>query len=249
MARLVNIKAEHNMSERRYNQVSQWASDLLPRDHTLPSNYYNTKKMIRDLGLPIKKIHACKNGCMLYWKDNIDMDTIMDIKEKSKDNLNARKDFTIICNRLELQVDECRPNIIPKAVYTLTKDQKRKKLIPVAFWEMVPEHVWSALMEAILMFKVLCSTTLDIKKMEHLILHLSYEARVGGPVQYRWMYPFERFQCELKKKVKNKVHVEVSTVEAYIIEEIGWFTSHYFHVTCKRHRPSRNDDLTRDHFS
>ncbi|KAL0358498.1 UNVERIFIED_CONTAM: hypothetical protein Sangu_0699200, partial [Sesamum angustifolium] len=74
VARLVNIKAEHNMSERCYDQVSQWASDLLPRDHTLPSNYYNTKKMIRDLGLPVEKIHACRNGCMLYWKDDIDME-------------------------------------------------------------------------------------------------------------------------------------------------------------------------------
>ncbi|KAL0383123.1 UNVERIFIED_CONTAM: hypothetical protein Scaly_0599600 [Sesamum calycinum] len=159
---------------------------------------------------------------------------------------------------------------MPKAVYTLTKDQKRKKLIPVAFREMVPEHVWSALTEVSLMFQVLCSTTLDIRKvqeledsvaviitlslaffdsMEHLILHLPYEARVGGPVQYRWMYPFERFLRELKKKVKNKAHVEASIVEAYIVEEIGWFTFHYFepHVTCKRRRPSRNDDLTREH--
>ncbi|KAL0444120.1 UNVERIFIED_CONTAM: hypothetical protein Slati_2134700 [Sesamum latifolium] len=30
--------------------------------------------MIRDLGLPIEKIHACKNGCMLYWKEDIDME-------------------------------------------------------------------------------------------------------------------------------------------------------------------------------
>ncbi|KAL0325329.1 UNVERIFIED_CONTAM: hypothetical protein Sradi_5102200 [Sesamum radiatum] len=74
VARLVNIKAEYNMSERCYDQVSQWASDLLPRDHTLPSNYYNTKKMIRDLGLPVEKIHACRNGCMLYWKDDIDVE-------------------------------------------------------------------------------------------------------------------------------------------------------------------------------
>ncbi|KAL0331745.1 UNVERIFIED_CONTAM: hypothetical protein Sangu_1720000 [Sesamum angustifolium] len=206
---------------------------------------------------------------------------------------------------------------MPKAVYTLTKDQKRKvcewvkclrfpdgyasnlsrcvdmtelrlhgmkshdchifmqKLIPIAFQEMVPEHVWSALMEVSLMFQVLCSTTLDIRKvqeledsvavvmcnlenvfppaffnsMEHLILHLPYETRVEGPVQYRWMYPFERFLRELKKKVKNKAHIEASIVEAYIVEEIGWFTFHYFepHVTCKRCRPSRNDDLTREH--
>ncbi|KAL0358497.1 UNVERIFIED_CONTAM: hypothetical protein Sangu_0699100 [Sesamum angustifolium] len=180
--------------------------------------------------------------------DNI-FNTVMDIKGKSKDNLNARKDLAIICNRPELQVDERRLNVMPKAVYTLTKDQKRKvcewvkclrfpdgyasnlsrcvdmtelrlhgmkshdchifmqKLIPVAFREMVPEHVWSALTEVSLMFQVLCSTTLDIRKvqeledsvavimcnlekvfppaffdsMEHLILHLPYEARVEGP--------------------------------------------------------------------
>jgi hypothetical protein len=28
--------------------------------------------------------------------------------------------------------------------------------------------------------------------MEHLPIYLPYEAKVGGPVQYRWMYPFER---------------------------------------------------------
>jgi hypothetical protein len=28
--------------------------------------------------------------------------------------------------------------------------------------------------------------------MEHLHIHLPFEAKAGGPVQYRWMYPFER---------------------------------------------------------
>ncbi|KAL0400231.1 UNVERIFIED_CONTAM: hypothetical protein Sradi_2366400 [Sesamum radiatum] len=64
----------NDLSDRCYDQVSQWASDLLPRDHTLPFNYYNTKKLIRDLGLPIEKIHACKSGCMLYWKDDIGLE-------------------------------------------------------------------------------------------------------------------------------------------------------------------------------
>ncbi|KAL0433529.1 UNVERIFIED_CONTAM: hypothetical protein Slati_2687200 [Sesamum latifolium] len=30
--------------------------------------------MIKNLGLSIEKIHACKNDCMLYWKDDIDME-------------------------------------------------------------------------------------------------------------------------------------------------------------------------------
>jgi hypothetical protein len=32
--------------------------------------------------------------------------------------------------------------------------------------------------------------------MQHLLVHLPYEAKVGGLVQYRWMYHIER---ELKK--------------------------------------------------
>src|SRR3954466_9162428 len=48
--------------------------------------------------------------------------------------------------------------------------------------------------------------------MEHLPVHLAYEARICGPVQYRWMYPFERFLKTLKDKVKNKAHVKASNV-------------------------------------
>jgi hypothetical protein len=30
--------------------------------------------------------------------------------------------------------------------------------------------------------------------MKHLSIHLSFEAKVRGLVQYRWMYPFERLE-------------------------------------------------------
>ncbi|KAL0449583.1 UNVERIFIED_CONTAM: hypothetical protein Slati_1514700 [Sesamum latifolium] len=46
----------------------------MPDDHSFPVDCYNTKKLIKDLGLPLEKIDTCKNGCMLYWKDNIDLD-------------------------------------------------------------------------------------------------------------------------------------------------------------------------------
>ncbi|KAL2248427.1 UNVERIFIED_CONTAM: hypothetical protein Sindi_2695000 [Sesamum indicum] len=42
------------------------------------------------------------------------------------DNMNARKDLKIICNQPELEVDERKPNVMPKSVYTLTKEQKRR---------------------------------------------------------------------------------------------------------------------------
>jgi hypothetical protein len=28
--------------------------------------------------------------------------------------------------------------------------------------------------------------------MQHLLIHIPYEAKVGGPLQYRWMYHIER---------------------------------------------------------
>ncbi|GLT96723.1 hypothetical protein SLE2022_143270 [Rubroshorea leprosula] len=64
--------------------------------------------------------------------------------------------------------------------------------------------------------------------MEHLAIHLPFEARIGGPVQFRWMYPFERQMHKLKQTIGNKNHVEASTVEAYILNEITGFCSRYF---------------------
>ncbi|KAL0281857.1 UNVERIFIED_CONTAM: hypothetical protein Sangu_2984900 [Sesamum angustifolium] len=30
--------------------------------------------LVKDLGLPIEKIDTCNNGCMLYWKDDVDLE-------------------------------------------------------------------------------------------------------------------------------------------------------------------------------
>ena len=64
--------------------------------------------------------------------------------------------------------------------------------------------------------------------MQHLILHLPYEARMGGPVQGRWCYSIERFQKVLRTKCKNKCKIEASIAEAYILEEVSNFTTKYY---------------------
>ncbi|GLU21067.1 hypothetical protein SLE2022_372310 [Rubroshorea leprosula] len=78
--------------------------------------------------------------------------------------------------------------------------------------------------------------------MEHLAIHLPYEARVGGPVQFRWMYPFERRMRKLKSTIGNKNHVEASIVEAFILYEISHFCSRYFgdDVETSWNQPPRN---------
>ncbi|KAL0362342.1 UNVERIFIED_CONTAM: hypothetical protein Scaly_1189400 [Sesamum calycinum] len=74
VAELVDIKADGHTSKQLYDRISQWSNRILPSDHTLSGDYYSTKKLVKDLGLLIEKIHACKNGCMLYWKDDVDLE-------------------------------------------------------------------------------------------------------------------------------------------------------------------------------
>ena len=64
--------------------------------------------------------------------------------------------------------------------------------------------------------------------MQHLILHLPYEARMGGPVQNRWMFCIEREQKNLRGKCKNKCKIEASIAEAHILEEVSNCTTTYY---------------------
>ncbi|KAL0315381.1 UNVERIFIED_CONTAM: hypothetical protein Sradi_5416300 [Sesamum radiatum] len=166
---------------------------------TYPPYYGNVHKWTKKSifwDLPYWNIHLIQHNLdVMHIEKNVFdsiFNTVMDIKGKTKNNLNARKDLKNICNRPELKVDKHRPNAMPKAAaYTLMKEQKKK----------------------------MCEWVMGL-----------------------------RFLRDLKKKVKNKTFVEASICEAYIVQEIGWFTSHYFesHVTCKGHRPSRNDELTQN---
>ncbi|XP_035834064.1 uncharacterized protein LOC118482611 [Helianthus annuus] len=53
------------------------------------------------------------------------------------------------------------------------------------------------------------------------------EVRLGGPVQYRWMFPVERYLCKLKSYVRNKGQPEGSIAEGYLIEECLTICSRY----------------------
>ncbi|WMV33298.1 hypothetical protein MTR67_026683 [Solanum verrucosum] len=145
-----------------------------------------------------------------------------------------------------------------------------QRLLPISFRELLPSNVWKALTELSLFFKDLTSIVLrkvDLERlevhipqilcklerifpsgffnsMEHLPVHLPYEARITGPVQYRWMYPFERYLRTLKNMIGNKASVEGSICEAYLMAESTQFFSHYFepHVMSRHHNVSRNDN-------
>ncbi|XP_056690171.1 uncharacterized protein [Spinacia oleracea] len=79
--------------------------------------------------------------------------------------------------------------------------------------------------------------------MVHLLIHLVEEVKLGGPVQYRWMYPIERYLSHLKSHVTNKAQPEGSIAEGYLLEETIRFCSRYLQgVKTIFNMPKRMDD-------
>ncbi|XP_057444023.1 uncharacterized protein LOC130736195 [Lotus japonicus] len=104
-----------------------------------------------------------------------------------------------------------------------------ERLLPLAIRGLLPKDACDPLIELSLFFGDLCSKELELNELDplhnqivvtlcklerifppsffnvmvHLSIHLANEAKTGGPVQYRWMYPIER---EHMAKIKNESH-------------------------------------------
>ena len=103
-----------------------------------------------------------------------------------------------------------------------------QRLLPIALRGYLQKDVSKTLIEMGLFFKELTSKTLNIDVLQrlkndivfvlcklekifppsffdvmiHLTIHLADEALLARPVQYRWMYPFERYLSQLTNTAK-----------------------------------------------
>ncbi|KAL0282112.1 UNVERIFIED_CONTAM: hypothetical protein Sangu_2970100 [Sesamum angustifolium] len=65
--------------------------------------------------------------------------------------------------------------------------------------------------------------------MEHLPINLAYEAKVGGPVQYRWMYAFERkFYEEKRQQFPRITNMELDIIRDHDFRQ--WLLVHIQHT-------------------
>ena len=69
VARMLNIKVEHHLSEREFDAIAKLMTEVVPKKNLIIESFYETKRMVRGLGLPIEKIHCCSNGYMIYWEE------------------------------------------------------------------------------------------------------------------------------------------------------------------------------------
>ncbi|XP_038708541.1 uncharacterized protein LOC120003590 [Tripterygium wilfordii] len=69
---MLHIKNLTGLSNKGFDMYLQLFKRALPKGETLPKDYYEAKTIMRNLGLSYQRIHACKNGCVLFWKENED---------------------------------------------------------------------------------------------------------------------------------------------------------------------------------
>ncbi|XP_038982201.1 uncharacterized protein LOC120110683 [Phoenix dactylifera] len=126
-------------------------------------------------------------------------------------------------------------------------------IFPLALRSSTQKQVLAIVTQLSSFFKALCSKVLDPKELDqlesnvaltlchmekifppgfftimvHLLIHLAAEAKLGGPVHYRWMYPIERYLVRLKEYVRNRAYPEGSIAEGYIADECLTFCSRY----------------------
>ena len=115
----------------------------------------------------------------------------------------------------------CGVNLLQRKIFGLKSHDYHvfiERLLPVAFRGFIPDNIWCCLAELSFFYRQLCAKELskDVVRslednvivllcklekifppgffnvMQHLIIHLPYEARLGGPVLARWNYPYER---------------------------------------------------------
>ncbi|KAM3281818.1 hypothetical protein P3S67_027465 [Capsicum chacoense] len=253
ISRMLNIKMKNNMSQRGFNQMMQLFKESLPEDNLLVDSYYQTKKLDEDASGKYPKA--------VYTID----------KEASTILFNWVKGLKFLDGYVS-NLGRC-PDTSAKRLFSMKSHDCHvfmQRLMPIAFRELLPNNVWQELIELSLFFKDLTSTTLRVDEMErlqgdipqilcklehifppgffdsmeHLLVHLPYEVKITGPVQYRWMYPFERYLESLKRMIKNKSSVEGSICEAYLMTESTLLFSHYFepYVMTRNHNVDRNND-------
>ncbi|KAL0005925.1 hypothetical protein SO802_013486 [Lithocarpus litseifolius] len=71
---LFQLKTLCGWTNKSFTMLLQILMDMLPSDAKLPKDHYKAKKIVRDLGLDYEKIHACPNDCMLFWKENVNLE-------------------------------------------------------------------------------------------------------------------------------------------------------------------------------
>jgi hypothetical protein len=66
MIRLMVFKSKYSFLNKCYNDIMKLIIDLIPAEHNMPKDLYQSKKIVSDLGMNYEKIDACEKNYMLF---------------------------------------------------------------------------------------------------------------------------------------------------------------------------------------
>ncbi|KAM3397800.1 hypothetical protein P3S68_001313 [Capsicum galapagoense] len=69
VVKLLHLKCLNHWSNKSMDELLNFFKDVLPEGSFVPKCFYEAKKVLSDLALGYTKIDACKNDCLLYWRD------------------------------------------------------------------------------------------------------------------------------------------------------------------------------------
>ena len=167
-------------------------------------------KVLKDLKLPFGyssnlskqvKVHEHKIIGMKSYDCHVLMQQLLPLATRRS----LSKPVAMILNEYYAYFQELCSKVIDVSTLTKLEDSipiilcKLEKLLPPAFFDV----------------------------MVHLTIHLVTEAKLAGPVQYRWMYPIERYLLTLKNYIRTRSRPEGSIAQGYLMEEASTFCACY----------------------
>ncbi|XP_016549954.2 uncharacterized protein LOC107849957 isoform X3 [Capsicum annuum] len=74
VVRLLSIKSDYSISQEGMNSIIGLMNELNPNELDLPKDFYTTKKLVSKLGLSSERIHYWEKGCMLFYKEDANLE-------------------------------------------------------------------------------------------------------------------------------------------------------------------------------
>jgi hypothetical protein len=71
VTRLIIIKSKFAFSNNCYKELLNLISDVLPENHKMPKDMYESKKLLSGLGMDYEKIDVYDNNYMIFWKETM----------------------------------------------------------------------------------------------------------------------------------------------------------------------------------
>ncbi|CAM8894363.1 unnamed protein product [Rhodiola kirilowii] len=86
----MQVKVANRSPDKSFNDHLRLCKEILPRENNFPSCYRDVKKLLKNLGLGYETIHACEHGCMLFCKENKDLQNCLVCNEARYDDTRSK---------------------------------------------------------------------------------------------------------------------------------------------------------------